>query len=55
MIDKNHFTTIPDSNINILHHSSDANLTNTLSTFYFKSEFDNLILNSNLDNYNIIK
>jgi hypothetical protein len=55
MIDRSYFNTIQDTNINILHNSNNDNLTNILSNSYSKSEFNNLILNSNLDNSNIIK
>lgn len=55
MIDKHYFNTILDPNVNILHNSAEANLTNVLFNYYSKNEFNNIILNSNLDNYNIIK
>lgn len=55
MIDRNHINAIPDRSTNILHSSVESNLTTLLSNSYSESEFNNLILNSNLDNYCIIK
>lgn len=57
MIDKNYINDIPaqNTNINILHNSVESNLTNLLSNSYSENEFNNLILNSNLDNYSAIK
>ena len=55
MIARHYFNTILDTNTNILHDSDEINLTNVLYNSYSKNEFNNLILNSNLDNYNIIK
>lgn len=55
MIDKNHINNIADSKTNILHSPINHNLTNLLSSTYSENEFNNLVLNSNLDNYNTIK
>ena len=55
MIDRNYIDTIPDSITNILHDSTELNLTNLISNCYSQNEFNNLVLNSNLENYSIIK
>ena len=46
---------VPNPDANILHSSSESNLTNIISKYYSENEFNNIILNSNLDNYRNIK
>jgi len=53
MINITYINAIP--NTNILHNSVKFNLTNIMSNSYSENEFNNLILNSNLDNYQNIK
>jgi hypothetical protein len=55
MINIKYINTIPNLNTNILHNSVKFNLTNIISNSYSENEFNNLILNSNLDNYQNIK
>jgi len=55
MIDKCYIDNIPDPQSNILHDSSQHNLTNLSSDTCSQNQFNNLILNSNLDDSNIIK
>jgi len=55
MIDKNYIKTILDPKTNMLHNVIDYDLTALLSNPYSENKFDNLILNSNLDDYRIIK
>lgn len=55
MINKNYINNIVEPKTNILHSSTPHNLTNLLYNTYSENEFNNLVLNSNLDNYNTIK
>ena len=55
MINKSYLENIPDLKTNILHNSKEHNLTNLLYTTHTLSEVNNLILNSNLEDSNIIK
>ena len=55
MIDRNYINNILDSTTNMLHNSAESNLTSILSNSYSENEFNNLVINSNLDNYVIIK
>lgn len=55
MIDKNYLYNIPEPTSNILHNSYKRNLTDLSPTMCYESQFNNLILNSNLDDSNIIK
>lgn len=55
MMNQNRIDNIPNSNANLLHSSTYYNLTNLISNPYSENEFNNLILNSNLENYNTIK
>lgn len=55
MISKNYIDNIPEPTSNILHDSTKKNLTNLSSDNCSYGEFNNLILNSNLDNSNMIK
>ena len=55
MIAINYINTPSNPDSDDLHSSSKSNLTNIISNYYSKNEFDNLILNSNLDNYRKIK
>ena len=53
MIDKNYIRTTLDPKTNILHNVIDYDLTALLSNPYSENEFNNLILNCNLDDYSI--
>ena len=55
MVDTNYINNVPGLTTNMLHISTEYNLTSILSNPYSETEFNNLILNSNLDNYIIIK
>lgn len=55
MIDKNYLQNIPDPKINILHNSIEHNLTSLSYNTHTLNEVNNLILNSNLDDSNVIK
>ena len=55
MINKNYIDNIPEPTSNILHDSTKKNLTSLSSDNCSYGEFNNLILNSNLDNSNMIK
>lgn len=55
MINKNYINNIPDPKANILHSSTHHDSTSFLFNTYSENEFNNLVLNSNLDNYNTIK
>lgn len=55
MLNANYILTIPTSNTNILHNVLNYDLTSRLSNSYSENETVNLILNSNLDDYSIIK
>lgn len=55
MINKDYINNVPDPKTNILHSSTHHDSTNFLFNTYSENEFNNLVLNSNLDNYNTIK
>ena len=55
MVDKSYIDNIPDPKSNILHDLTQHNLTNLSSDICSQGQFNNLILNSNLDNSQIIK
>lgn len=55
MINRNYINNIPDPKTNILHSSTHHDSTNFPFNTYSENEFNNLVLNSNLDNYNTIK
>ena len=55
MISKNYLENIPAPKTNTLHDSKEHNLTNLLYNNHTLSEVNNLILNSNLEDSNIIK
>lgn len=55
MINKTYIDNIPEPKTNILHDTSAHNLTNLSSSYCSENQFNNLVLNSNLDNSNIIK
>lgn len=55
MVDANYIDSIPTPNTNILHNVPTYDLTARLSNFHSENETANLILNSNLDDYGIIK
>ena len=55
MIDKSYIDNMPDPKSNILHDSTQHNLTNLSSETCSPGQFNNLILNSNLDDSNVIK
>lgn len=55
MISKNYIDNIPEPTSSILHNSTEKNLSDLSSDYYSYGQFNNLILNSNLDNSNIIK
>lgn len=55
MINENYFNTIPVPKNNILHDYKEHNLTDLSNNTYSENEINNLIINSNLDNLNIIK
>lgn len=55
MIDKLFLKNMPNPKSNILHSSKDYNLTDLFYNTNTLSEVNNLILNSNLENSNIIK
>lgn len=55
MIDKSYIDNMPDPKSNILHDSAQHNLSSLSSDTCSQGQFNNLILNSNLDNSNVIK
>lgn len=55
MINKTYIDNMPDPKSNILHDSTQHNLTNLSSETCSPGQFNNLILNSNLDDSNVIK
>lgn len=55
MISKNYINSIPEPESNIIHDSNQNNLTDLSSDNCFYEQFNNLVLNSNLDNSNMIK
>ena len=55
MLNKNYINNIPEPQSNILHDSSEKNITSLSYDNFFYGQFNNLVLNSNLDNSNIIK
>lgn len=55
MVDKNYLSNIPVPTSNILHDSTEHNLSNLSYNTYSQYEVNNLIFNSNLENSNIIK
>lgn len=55
LINKSYIDNMPDPKSNILHDSVQHNLTNLSSEICSQGQINNLILNSNLDNLNVIK
>ena len=55
MISKNYIDNIPEPKSNILHNSYDKTMTNLSSDNCSAGQFNNLVLNSNLDDSNMIK
>lgn len=55
MISKNYIDHIPEPKSNILHNSYEKNLTSLSSDNCSEGQFSNLILNSNLNDSNLIK
>ena len=55
MINKDCTDSILDPKKNILHSSENHNLVDLFPNTYSKNEFNNLVLNLNLDAYNTIK
>lgn len=55
MIDRNYLGNIPDPKTNILHDSTEHNLTSLSYNNHTLNEVNNLILNSNLEDSNVIK
>lgn len=55
MISKNYIDNIPEPKSNILHNSYEKTLTNLSSDNCSAGQFNNLVLNSNLDDSNMIK
>lgn len=55
MINKEYLKNIPEPKTNILHNYTHDKLTNPATDLYSQNEFNNLVLNSNLDEPNIIK
>lgn len=53
MLDKSYYDNIPSKNI--LNGYKPKNLTNDLNHIYSDSSLENMIINSNLDNENVIK
>ena len=53
MIDKSYYDKIPSKNI--LNNYKPKTLTSNLNSTYFDSSLENMIINSNLDDENIIK
>jgi len=55
MINTDYLKNIPDPKRNILHEISDKNLTNISPNSCSENEFSNLLLNSNLEQSDLIK
>lgn len=55
MIDKNYLQNMPTPQSNILHDSIKHNLTNLSYNTHTLNEVNNLILNSNLEDSNVVK
>lgn len=55
MINKMYIDNMPEPKTNILHDNSSHNLSSLSSSYCSENQFNNLILNSNLDDANLIK
>lgn len=55
MINKSYLNNIPDPQTNMLHDSKEGNLINLFYDSNISYEVNSLILNSNLENSNLIK
>lgn len=55
MINKMYIDNIPEPKTNILHDSNVHNLSSLSSSYCSENQFNNLVLNSNLEDSNLIK